>query len=407
MSCLDDLANPVPELLVSAMTPILLLCAITWVPGSGDGFQRGNMTDAWQDAVAYRMPDDPVTKDRLARAADWLKRHRVTISLPDDNSPLSVIAWKDPTLEPANPKLLAGYVITDTLWAAKALKLLDPPASLEIEASIQRLGWYGNGLHDVLFHPVEKLLHRPADQDHVHGFSLGRFPVTDDRVVDLRVFRQKWDADFAVGHPSLFAEHAVYQALCDFWQGHKEQARRRILEVIQDDRDRNPKDRIFWDDRGRILVDYVNFEEWLGFRRGDRPLCRHYTFKLGVLLYAIRLLGLEPEIGPRLAGMKRRLWDAQSEDGGVSHFVDVRSDGDMTRGRGATGEASAIAILSETVARSQPTTDRESRRLSMSPFAQRGYYLTFMRMPTYDLADWKHIVPQREVPGDLAVQRRA
>ena len=26
------------------------------------------------------------------------------------------------------------------------------------------------------------------------------------------------------------------------------------------------------------------------------------------------------------------------------------------------------------------------------PFAQRGYYITFMRMPTYDLADWKAIV---------------
>ena len=26
------------------------------------------------------------------------------------------------------------------------------------------------------------------------------------------------------------------------------------------------------------------------------------------------------------------------------------------------------------------------------PFAQRGYYITFMRMPTYDLSDWKRIV---------------
>src|SRR5438270_2815983 len=26
------------------------------------------------------------------------------------------------------------------------------------------------------------------------------------------------------------------------------------------------------------------------------------------------------------------------------------------------------------------------------PFSQRGYYITFMRMPTYDLADWKQIV---------------
>jgi hypothetical protein len=29
---------------------------------------------------------------------------------------------------------------------------------------------------------------------------------------------------------------------------------------------------------------------------------------------------------------------------------------------------------------------------SDGPFAQRGYYITFMRMPTYDLADWKRIV---------------
>jgi hypothetical protein len=27
-----------------------------------------------------------------------------------------------------------------------------------------------------------------------------------------------------------------------------------------------------------------------------------------------------------------------------------------------------------------------------SPFAQRGYYITFMRMPTYDVADWRRIV---------------
>jgi hypothetical protein len=28
----------------------------------------------------------------------------------------------------------------------------------------------------------------------------------------------------------------------------------------------------------------------------------------------------------------------------------------------------------------------------VAPFAQRGYYLTFMRMPTYDLADWRRII---------------
>ena len=69
------------------------------------------------------------------------------------------------------------------------------------------------GLHDVLFHPLDKILHRPADDDFVHGFSLGRFPTADGQTVDLRVLRQKWDANFNVGHPKLFAEHAVYQAL--------------------------------------------------------------------------------------------------------------------------------------------------------------------------------------------------
>ena len=31
-------------------------------------------------------------------------------------------------------------------------------------------------------------------------------------------------------------------------------------------------------------------------------------------------------------------------------------------------------------------------KTSDSPFSQRRYYITFMRMPTYDLADWKHLL---------------
>jgi hypothetical protein len=342
------------------MKSILFLCVLCWLTGGGDGVLKGGMSDPWQDAVTYRMSNDPVTKNRVTRAADWLKSHLVSVPLPQDRFSIPVIAWKDPTLEPANPEILAGYMITDTLWSAKALKLFKPVASRDMETGLQHLGWYGNGLHDVLFHPIDKILHRPADQDYVHGFSLGRFPITDGRVVDLRVFRQKWDADFAVGHPSLFAEHAVYQALYDFWKGRREVARRRILEVIEYDRARNPRDRIFWDDRSGILVDYVNYDDWLGFHGGAKTICRHFTFKLGVLLYAIRLLGMEPEIGARLKVMKQRLWDAQRESGGVVHFIDVQADGGFTKGREPTGEASAIAILSETVAPLVPRTLMEN-----------------------------------------------
>jgi hypothetical protein len=330
------------------MTSILILSLLVTTASVDDGVQPGQ-NKPWEDSVRYQMPDDPVAKARVTRAADWLKSHRVSVSLRDRKVSIPVIAWKDPTLEPANPKLLAGYIITDTLWSAKALKLFDPIASREMEAGIQRLGWYGNGLHDVLFHPIATIKHRPADQDPVHGFSLGRFPSSNDTIVDLRVFRQKWDAEFAVGHPSLFAEHAAYQALYDFWQGRRDQAAKRILEVVRDDRAKNPKDRIFWDDERAMLVDLVTYDDWLRFRMGEKRICRHFTFKLGVLLYAIRLLGMEPTIAGRLTDMKRRLWDAQTDSGGIAHFLDVHNDRGLTRGREPTGEATAIASLAEVV----------------------------------------------------------
>jgi hypothetical protein len=88
-------------------------------------------------------------------------------------------------------------------------------------------------------------LHRPIDQDLVHGFSLGRFPTADGWIVDVRVPRQQWDAGFTAGHPKLFAEHAVYQALLDHWQGREGEARRRILEIMRENR--NAQDRMFWD----------------------------------------------------------------------------------------------------------------------------------------------------------------
>jgi hypothetical protein len=304
----------------------------------------------WTDRVTYRIPETPDSIRRLTRAADWLRTHTVTVIQPESKAGLRVIAWKDPTLAPENPKLLAGYVITDTLWAAKALKPLNAKISIELERSIRRLGWQGNGLHDVLFHPVERLLHRSADEDIVHGHSLGHFEIEGGSRVDLRVFRQKYDADYEVGHPHLFAEHAVYQALFDFWNGRKAEARRRILGIVNDDRGTDPNDQIFWDRDSGILVDYVNREEWGRFQARKDPTCRHFSFKLGVLLYAVQLMGLDQEFEMAMEKMNTRLWSAQAEDGGIAHFVEVRHDGQLLDSRrDSTGEATAIAILSKTV----------------------------------------------------------
>ncbi len=316
---------------------------------AGYGWAAENEPAVWQDTVTFRIPGNAEAKERATRAADWLRDHRVAITAARQELPVQIIAWKDPTLEPGDPRLLAGYLITDTLWAAKALQPFDAAASRGLEHGLQRLGWPGNGLHDVLFHPLDRLQQRPADEDTVHGHSLGRFPIADGQSVDVRVLREKWDPAFAAGQPALFAEHAVYQAIYDFWQHRQELARHRVLEAIADHRAADPADGILWDAQAGILVDRVNRNEWIAFHRGERAVCRHYTFKLGVLLYAVRLFGMEREIGPPLEGMKRRLWSAQSASGGLAHFVDVKSDGVGANGLDSTGEATAIAILAETI----------------------------------------------------------
>ncbi len=319
------------------------------IPVLEDNAEKMPPLDFWFDAVTYHLPADATSRSRMTRAADWLKEHLIVVPHQSAGCKMHVIAWKDPTLEPSDPRLMAGYLITDSLWAAKALRVHDPQVAQDIETGLYCCGWYGNGLQDVLFHRLDTILHRPADEDFVHGYSLGRFPMANGNTVDVRVFRQKRDADFNVGHPRLFAEHAIYEAMYDFWNGRTEQARQRVLNVVDDRRSSDSGDRIFWDRDAGILVDYVNLEDWIAFHRGDRSVCRHSTFKLGVLLYAIRVLALEERLESLLPGMHQRLWDAQHETGGVAHFVDVAKNGAMVRGAGSTGEATAIAILVESV----------------------------------------------------------
>ena len=80
----------------------------------------------------------------------------------------------------------------------------------------------------------------------------------------------------------------------------------------------------------------------------------------------------------------------------------------------------ACTLLAVAAFAAEPSTETTPQ----SPFKERGYYITFMRMPTYDLADWKRIVdgihddggnlllaldgrgiPFPEVPDHLEVQR--
>lgn len=57
-----------------------------------------------------RLPDDEATKTAVIRASDWLDKHVKTGKLNREGREysISVIGWKDPTLNPELPKQLAG-----------------------------------------------------------------------------------------------------------------------------------------------------------------------------------------------------------------------------------------------------------------------------------------------------------
>ena len=52
-----------------------------------------------------------------------------------------------------------------------------------------------------------------------------------------------------------------------------------------------------------------------------------------------------------------------------------------------------LSVLATAALLMLPPLDEEGVR-GRGPFAQRGYYITFMRMPTYDLADWRTIIDE-------------
>lgn len=292
---------------------------------------------------------DACDREQIDRAVQWLRMNTVSVKLTS-GPPLHVIAWKDPTLAADDSKLLAGYLSIDTLWGSRALQPFYPADAKRIDDSLDRLGHTGNGLHEVLFRPVYRLLHAPADIDYIHGSSIGHYATTNGLMVDLRVFSRRSDAAMDVGHPQLFTEHAVFEALNSYWHGQRAEARDRILECIRDDRANAGNDKLFWDSAREVLVDHVSFLEAEGRSKKSVWTVRNYTFKLGLLLYAVRFLRLEAEVGDCLSQMHRRLWQAQCKDGGLAHFIEVDRNGNAGPALlPATGEATAIAILAHTI----------------------------------------------------------
>lgn len=295
------------------------------------------------------LPQDKVTRAAVEHAAEWLVQHVQSGSLVVDGreQAISIIAWKDPTLSPELPKRLAGYAITDTLWASYALSLTHPEVAQELHQTLQRLGCTANSLHEVLWQPLKAIHHKPLDPDMVHGRSLGILTLGDTSV-DVRSFTMCEDPAFTAGHPTLFAEHAVYQSLFEFRNGQVDSARDRLRKIFQPASSDGPG-HILWDAKHGLLTDFAGKSDYDNFLAGQSKHCRQYSFKLAVVRYGCRLMGLDQEFSAEMRIIHQRLLDAQLDTGGLPHFFDIAGEtGSTIRHSDATGEATAIFMLAET-----------------------------------------------------------
>lgn len=303
-----------------------------------------------------RYPDDEASKLAVNRASDWLVGHVRTGKITREGREhlISVVAWKDPTLNPELPKQLAGYAITDTLWASYALTLTNPDVAKALHDSLEKLDCLGNSLHEVIWQRTESIAHKPTDPDIVHGKSIGII-LSGEETIDIRSFTVTIDRDFEVGHPLLFAEHAAYQSLYEYRLGNEESARNRLRRIFQSktassDTAPSSDQHISWDPKYGLLVDYVIEPEYSKFQKRELSTCRQYSFKLAVLLCACELLGLKSEFPTEISLMHQRLAAAQLPSGGVAHFYDIESSTKRTLlCPEATGEATAIFILAKTL----------------------------------------------------------
>jgi hypothetical protein len=296
------------------------------------------------------LPTPSTSHHSVLKASDWLVKHvqRGTMDIRGQSTNLSVIAWKDPTLAPDELDWLAGYAITDTLWASYALTLTEPRVASELRRSLKELDCLSNNLHEVLWQPIPSIHHKPIDIDIVHGRSLGTMSVGSYQV-DIRSFTMAADPEFDIGHPSLFAEHAVYQSLFEYRAGKIESAKNRMRQVFHKSSS-HPVQEIYWDSQRNLLVDFVIKSEYAKFISGASGSCRQYSFKLAVLLYACRYMELDREFAEEIEKLEQVLNSVQLSDGGIPHFFDVESKNEICKPcPDATGEATAIFILAKTV----------------------------------------------------------
>ena len=314
-------------------------------------FEPGPHAQRWQDAVSFGIAAEHTAQ--VSRAVAWLQARTLRLQLPFGDLPL--VVWNDPTLE---PQPAVAYLMTDSLWTAKALGPYDPDLADALGDALLSLGWYGNGLADTLFHAVGEPAHAPTSSDAVHGTALGSCALAAGAgSAQLRVPEVAVDPGWTAGNSAQFIDSAVYTALADFHVGKHVQALARLRDAIEDT---GGADAMFWDAERRVLIDQASRCDYDAATQRASQACPVRTacaadsceihvasLKLGLLLYAARVTGLEREPGPAqvLSSMRSRLWEGQLESGGIPHALHYAPDGRFLGASDATGEATALAVL--------------------------------------------------------------
>lgn len=279
----------------------------------------------------------------------------------------------------------AAYLITDTLWGLWAIDPYIPMLAAGMRETLIDLGWYGNGLHEVIFHsvagagaalPFRNSKDDGARGDRMHGEWLADCNYWNEKQIYLHVFKMVPGYE---GFEDLFTEMAVFQAFHEWWNGNHSAAISRIKAAVRND---GGNDVMFWDDvRGGVVVDNYamtvddQWNRWVNYPRQFS----NSTFKTALLVYALRFMNIIADdnwCGKGAAGcdtiewqMLLRLAEAQiqadddtlgqrrlddfSDEGGYAHAViygrNASGDLSIIEKSGATGETTASVVLAHTV----------------------------------------------------------
>jgi hypothetical protein len=314
--------------------------------------------------LVFQSPQGHVHQAALERGAEWLAERVVQVERTGDEEPLALIAWWDPTLSDDSRDLVA-YTITDTLWAAWALRPFRPELAAHLSRPLQRLHCSSNGFMDQPFHELVTFEWVASDIDPIHGsvihtaYRVNGAESRDEHAArQLQIRHMRFRAGSEQERHSFvtsFTDAYIYYVFHRYWNGDRDGARSMLLRCL-DDESGMP---IQYDGELGLLLDAADRQIGRRLREANRRATAYAPFKQALFLFAIRQMGLAGERVPLAVTdrLEQRILEAQNRAGAFRHSVLVNEQGERVGAvppGGGTGEATAICLLALLAAEATP-----------------------------------------------------